>query len=146
AQPSGRTHPRRSDPARAAAAAEPRRHRHLGAERMSVDTEGLFELLPAHYRVRDRERGSALEALLNVANDQLDRLERDIERLYDNWFIETCDEWVVSYLGDLLGVRGLTPAANGTFTQRGLVANTIAHRRAKGTAALLEQLARDVTG
>ncbi len=50
------------------------------------------------------------------------------------------------YIGDLLGVRGLLPIEDAPFSQRGLVANTIAYRRAKGTAAVLEQLARDVTG
>jgi hypothetical protein len=52
----------------------------------------------------------------------------------------------VPYIGDLLGVRGLLPIEGAPFSQRGLVANTIAYRRAKGTAAVLEQLARDVTG
>ena len=73
-------------------------------------------------------------------------LEADVERLYDDWFIETCQEWVVPYIGDLLGVRGLLAIEGAPFSQRGLVANTIAYRRAKGTAAVLEQLARDVTG
>jgi hypothetical protein len=106
----------------------------------------LYQLLPAVYRVRDRtEAGEELRALLAVLEDQLQLLEADVERLYDDWFIETCQEWVVPYIGDLLGARGLTPV-EGPFSQRGLVANTIAHRRGKGTVAVLEQLARDVTG
>lgn len=106
----------------------------------------LFELLPAFYRVRDAQQGGPLEAVLSVIEQEVGLLEADIERLYDNWFIETCDEWVVPYIGDLLGVSGVVPLEDARFSQRGLVANTIGYRRAKGTVAVLEQLARDVTG
>jgi hypothetical protein len=113
----------------------------------------LFDLLPAIHRVSDAARGDVLRALLGVIQEEFERLEADIERLYDNWFIETCDEWVVAYIGDLLGISGLRPdehevasSQDRIFSQRGFVANTLAYRRAKGTAAVLEQLARDVTG
>ena len=106
----------------------------------------LFALLPAVHRVRDRAQGDPLRALLAVIEREVERVEGDIAGLYDNWFIETCDAWVVPYIGDLLGVRGLLPTTGGAFTQRGYVANTLAYRRRKGTAAVLEQLARDLTG
>ena len=108
--------------------------------------ERLYQLLPAVYRQRDAAQGEPLRALLAVIEDELRLLEGDIARLYDNWFIETCDEWIVPYLGDLLNVRGLLPVENGALSQRALVANTLGYRRRKGTAAMLEQLARDVTG
>lgn len=108
--------------------------------------ERLYNLLPSVYRVRDAEHDEALRALLGVIENQLRLLEDDIGRLYDNLFIETCDEWVVPYLGDLLGVRGLRPVRDAAFSQRALVANTLGYRRRKGTVAVLEQLARDVTG
>ena len=60
--------------------------------------------------------------------------------------METCAEWVVPYIGDLLGARGLLAAGEGPFSQRSRVANTMGYRRGKGTVAVLEQLARDVTG
>lgn len=108
--------------------------------------ERLYQLLPAIYRLRDADQGEPLHALLAVIEEEFNLLEGDIDRLYDNWFIETCDEWVVAYLGDLLGVRGLAAIKDGAaFSQRALVANTIGYRRRKGTAAVLEQLARDVT-
>ena len=109
----------------------------------------LFSLLPAVHRLRDAAEGDPLRALLNVVNREVQLVEDDIGRLYDNWFIETCDEWVVPYIADLLGVRvlpGGAADAPAVFSQRGYVANTLAYRRRKGTAAVLEQLARDITG
>ncbi|NTU81315.1 MAG: hypothetical protein HGA45_18380 [Chloroflexales bacterium] len=106
----------------------------------------LYELLPAIYRIRDAERGEPLRALLRVIEGELRLVEEDIAGLYDSLFIETCDEWAVPYIGDLLGVRGLHAARPGGFSRRAYVANTLAYRRAKGTAAVLEQLARDSTG
>src|SRR5262249_33225136 len=96
--------------------------------------------------IRDAERGEPLRALIAVIAEQAAVMEDDITRLYENWFIETCDEWVVPYIGDLLGVRGLHPVTEATFSQRARVANTLGYRRRKGTASMLEQLARDTTG
>ena len=108
--------------------------------------ERLYQLLPAVYRLRDADQGEPLRALLGVIEAELERVEADTARLYDNWFIETCDEWVVPYIGDLLGVRPIRPVASAGVSARAYVANTIAYRRRKGTAVVLEQLARDVTG
>ncbi len=110
-------------------------------------TDRLYQLLPAIYRIRDAEHGEPLRALLGVMDEQLQALEQDIGGLYDDWFIETCDEWLVPYIGDLLGVRQLNNVdSGGVYSQRALVANTISHRRRKGTLLMLEDLTRDVTG
>ncbi|HVV86974.1 MAG TPA: phage tail protein [Kofleriaceae bacterium] len=108
--------------------------------------ERLYALLPAIYRLRDATQGEVLRGLLAVVDEQLASIEDDIGALYESWFIETCPEWVVPYLGDLVGVRGLNQASARTRSQRAFVANVLAYRRRKGTAAMLEQLARDVTG
>ena len=71
--------------------------------------ERLYKLLPAFLRVRDADQGEPLRALLAVIEGELERIEADTSVLYDNWFIETCDEWVVPYIGDLLGVRPIRP-------------------------------------
>ena len=105
----------------------------------------LYNLLPALYRARDGAQCQPLRALLSLIETQYDAVERDITGLYENWFIETCAEWVVPYIGDLLGVRQLNPAP-GAFSLRAYVANTLDYRRRKGTAAMLEELAFDVTG
>ena len=66
--------------------------------------------------------------------------------MYDDQFIETAADWVVPYIGDLIGYRALYGVTSELTSPRAEVANTIAYRRRKGTAAMLEQLARDVTG
>lgn len=113
---------------------------------MSLTAEQLYELLPAVYRIRDIEQGEPLRALVTVIAEQAAVMEADIARLYENWFIETCDEWVVPYIGDLLAVRGLhSLGPDAPFSQRALVANALSYRRRKGTATVLEQLAHDTT-
>jgi hypothetical protein len=106
----------------------------------------LYSLLPAVYRLKDAAQGEPLHALLQLIEQQYDSLDQDISGLYENWFIETCQEWVVPYIGDLLGVRPLYGASPGTFSARAYVAHTLDYRRRKGTAAMVEQLAADVTG
>ena len=112
----------------------------------SQTKERLHSLLPAIYRLRDVEQGEPLRALLAVIETEFAALESDIAGLYANWFIETAEEWVVPYIGDLLASRPLHSVSAGTYSRRAYVANTLAYRRRKGTASMLEQLARDVTG
>jgi hypothetical protein len=114
---------------------------------MSLIAKKLYELLPAYYRIRDSREGEPLKALIAVIAREAGVMEADISRLYENWFIETCDEWVVPYIGDLLGVRGLHYIEDASvFSRRAYVANTLGYRRRKGTAPVLEQLAYDTTG
>ena len=113
---------------------------------MSFDAQKIYELLPAIYRIRDAEQGGPLKALLSVMADQVGVLEEDLAQLYDDQFIETCNGWVVPYIGDLIGYRTLHNVVPRIGSQRAEVAHTIGFRRRKGTAAMLEQLARDVTG
>lgn len=112
---------------------------------MSFDARKLYELLPAVYRIRDSEREGPLHELLSVIAEQVAALEENIEQLYDDQFIETSAEWVVPYIGDLIGYRPLHGKATKYLSSRAEVANTIAYRRRKGTATMLEQMARDVT-
>ena len=127
-----------------------------GGHAVSAQADRLYDLLPVVYRMRDADQGYPLRDFLRVLASQANVLEQDIARLYDNWFIETCDDWVVPYIGDLLGYTLLPEAAtldagNGTchsglghvLAPRADVANTIDARRRKGTLSLLEDLARD---
>ncbi len=106
--------------------------------------------------MRDADQGYPLKALLRVIAEQVNVVEDDIARLYENWFIETADDWAVPYIGDLVGYR---PVADGgvppdgtscdispVLVPRREIANLIRYRRRKGTLALLELLANDVAG
>lgn len=110
----------------------------------------LYKLLPAIYQIRDAVEGEPLRSLLALIEQELLTIEGDITDLYDNWFIETCAEWAVPYIGDLLDVEKLYTDDNshvyGQQERRAYVANTLAYRRRKGTTAMLEQLTQDVTG
>jgi hypothetical protein len=119
----------------------------------------LYAWLPALHRSRDAEQGYPLRALLRVIGEQVDVVENDIAQLYADWFIETCADWVVPYIGELIGYRPVPAAGlpgdpqgvagrllNAWLTPRREVANTLALRRRKGTLHVLEQLACDVAG
>ena len=73
-------------------------------------------------------------------------MEENLAQLYDDQFIETCADWAIPYIGDLIGYEPLHALGQARGLARAEVAHTIALRRRKGTAAVLEQLARDVTG
>lgn len=126
---------------------------------MSDPADRLYELLPAVYRLRDARQGYPLQALLRVIAEQVNVVEADIAQLYENWFIETCQDWVVPYIGDLIGYERIPEGGDAADprTPRGQareriliprrdVADTIGFRRRKGTVAVLEELAMAVAG
>lgn len=123
---------------------------------MSFGLDTLFARLPAEIRRADHmqglrtlaERGqwNALEdpaeygplrSLLSVMLREGQLIERDIAQLYDDHFIETCADWAVPYIGELIGALRLEPVP-GADAHRRLVAATLALGRAKGTLAALE--------
>jgi hypothetical protein len=103
----------------------------------------LYELMPAVYRREDVGLGYPLEALLDIISTEAGDLQRDIAGLWDDFFIETAQEWLIPYIADLIGSTPLHPVSG---SWRADVANTIGYRRRKGTVAMLEDLAADVTG
>jgi len=107
---------------------------------LSADQQALLDLLTAK-----ASRGP-LESLLRVIQEQLDIVAEDLDQLYDDQFVETCAQWVIPYIGDLIdyqSVKGIAPAID---NPRSEVAQTISLRRRKGTVLVMEQLARDATG
>lgn len=116
----------------------------------------LYKLLPIVYRQRDEELGGPLRDVLRVIAEQVNVVEDDIRQLYENWFIETCQDWVVPYIGELIGYQPVHEAGepgyaataqerarNRILIPRSEVARTIQSRRRRGTLALLEEMARD---
>jgi hypothetical protein len=107
----------------------------------------LWTLLPAVYRALDTDELGAdgpLREMVNRIGATTGAIRRSIDRLWENQSIETCDDWVIPYIADLLDTRlvlGLDASR-----QRLDVANTIDYRRRKGTLGVLEQIASDITG
>jgi hypothetical protein len=121
---------------------------------MLTDPSALYRLLPAYIRFRDQKAGSPLQQLLDIPGDQAAAIARDLQRMYDGWFIETCDEWLIPYIGDLVGVEPAhvalgTAGIEGNqclrqvLSARAAVANAIADRRRKGSLWVLEEISRD---
>ena len=108
--------------------------------------ERLWQLLPAVYRLRDAEAGGVLAGLLDIVGDQLDVLAEELAQLYDDQFVETAAPWATPYIGGVVGYRPIHGVVPEVVSPRAEVANTVAYRRRKGTAAVIEALARDVTG
>src|SRR5258708_1601017 len=103
-------------------------------------------LLPEIYRSSDSDdpaKKGPLRELVERLGTQAAILRRSIDRSLEDQFIESCDDWLIPYLGELLAtnlVGGLDSRA-----QRLDVANTIYYRRRKGTVAILEELAANFT-
>src|SRR5271157_1616901 len=107
----------------------------------------LWNLLPAIYRTEDTDvfdRNGSLRELVNRIGASAAVLRRSIDRLWEDQSIETCDDWVIAYIGDLLATNLVNSLdARG---QRLDVANTVYYRQRKGTVAILEEIAADITG
>ena len=115
-------------------------------------TEKLWSMLPAIYRSLDVEDppppdplpAGPLRELVARIGAQAAILRASFDRLWDDQSIETCDEWVIPYIGDLLETKLV--ASLGGRGWRLDVAKTIYYRRRKGTVSILEEIANDVTG
>lgn len=130
--------------------------------RLIPAAERLLALLPALFRMRDAEQAAALASelglpapdplvdspqgpltsLLAILGQQFDQLEAEVDALYEDQFIETCADWVVPYIGALVGARIID--IGDVRSARRQVADTIAGRRSKGTARALANLAGDI--
>src|SRR5271169_640562 len=109
--------------------------------------ERLWQLMPAVYRGQDTDNlteAGPLRELLDRIGAQVAVIRRSIDRLWEDQSIETCDDWVIPYIADLLATNLVQSLdARG---QRIDVAKTIYYRRRKGTLAVLEEIAANITG
>ncbi|MCG6495451.1 hypothetical protein [Kitasatospora sp. A2-31] len=121
--------------------------------------ERLYARVPAFHREQDlaiarlRSPGlddgqaaerAPLRSLLRTIAAQVAAVRQDLDDLRDDFFLETAEDWVVPYLGALVGTT-LLPNPVGQSNRQD-VRNTLAWRRAKGTPAMLAGLARGTTG
>lgn len=104
----------------------------------------LYNRLPEIYRIKDAEQLPAgqLQHYLELVEFIYSAIHENIESLYHDLFIDTCDDWVIPYIGDLLGTSALK---GDPLTLRADVADTIALRRRKGTLGAIERLTYNLT-
>jgi hypothetical protein len=101
--------------------------------------ELIYQLLPQLYRSRDSQ--GELKKFVEMFGHELARLRANIDQLQQDFFIDSCQEWVIPYIGDLVGT---TVLFNEGARNRADVKNTIRWRREKGTLAGLEDIAAQI--
>ena len=131
---------------------------------MSLETDDIFDLLPAFLRLKDAEEGhrikreiaplddtrtpedfGPLRTLASLVAREGQIVGEGIDEHYSNAFIETCAPWAIPYIGALLGVRGLADIPEG-IDMRARVANALELRARKGTLRALEHAAATSSG
>ncbi|HEU5076003.1 MAG TPA: phage tail protein, partial [Polyangiaceae bacterium] len=111
---------------------------------MSAASLRLWELLPGLYRARDAGLpGAPLQRLVDVLGSELDRLEKAVQELADDHFVERASPAGLYLLADLLGAQLLHDDVG---KNRGIVASSVAWRRRRGTQATLERVLTLTTG
>jgi hypothetical protein len=105
----------------------------------------LFDRLPELHRVEDERLAPAgqLRALLALVEEAFGAVHESVESLYHDLFIETCDDWVIPYIADLLGTSHLQ---GDPVALRRDVAGTIGWRRRKGTLGVVRDVTKELTG
>lgn len=130
---------------------------------MRLTTDDIFALLPAYMRLADAAEGQRamgrvapagdtrppedygpLRTLASLVAREAQVTDEAIDQLYADAFIETCAPWVIPYLGDLLGVRGLADVPEG-IDMRARVADALALRARKGTLSTLDHAAAEAS-
>jgi hypothetical protein len=100
----------------------------------------LYSLLPAIYKEYDAEENNILQEFLKIIASPAAALRRDIDGLLNDFFINSCEDWVIPYIGDLIAAKFVP---NSSLNSRLDVQNTIHWRKLKGTRIGLEDLIRN---
>ncbi|HYJ78054.1 MAG TPA: phage tail protein, partial [Longimicrobiaceae bacterium] len=101
----------------------------------------LYGLLPEVYRGRDGQ--GELRRFLALFGHELGRLRGNLDQLRADLYIDSCEDWVVPYLADLVATEIVF---NDAARNRADVRDTIRWRRQKGTLAGLEDVAAGISG
>ncbi|MFT5757567.1 MAG: hypothetical protein ACI9LM_002303 [Alteromonadaceae bacterium] len=107
-------------------------------------SETLYSLLPLVYRELDYKQQQPLRALMAVLETVYDDVDQDITRMYQNWFIETCDTERIPYIADLVDLSYLLPEKV-LEIQRRYVANYLAYKRRSGMLSTLNNSVHDAS-
>jgi Phage tail protein (Tail_P2_I) len=101
----------------------------------------LYQLLPGLYRGRDTD--GDLQNFVALFGTQFARLRAGMDQLWQDFYIDSCQDWVIPYIADLLGTDILF---NAGARNRADVKNTMKWRRQKGTLSGLEDVAFEIGG
>jgi hypothetical protein len=112
----------------------------------SYYTEKLWQLVPEVYRNEDglAANPGVLRRIVELIGAEAAHSRRSIDRLWEDQHVETCDDWAVPYIGDLVGARLVS--AHDRRARRVDVASAIKFRRRRGTPDLLDSLVRAMSG
>ena len=117
--------------------------------------ERMMAHLPLVYRQRDAEAAERLGlpegqgplyALLEAIAGQVGLVEAEIAQTYDNWFVETCEDWLLPHMAELLAIDNVPDFADLRLSPRRYIANMLSYRAGKGTPRVLGEVVRDATG
>ncbi len=117
-------------------------------------TQRMLDHLPAVYRERDAEAAARLGlpegqgplfALLDAIAEQVGLVEDQIAQTYDNWFVETCEDWLLPHLAELLAIDNIPDFPGNDISPRRYIANMLAYRAGKGTPRVLGEVVADST-
>ncbi|MFO0589345.1 MAG: hypothetical protein U0441_17540 [Polyangiaceae bacterium] len=116
----------------------------------------LYSHLPALYRVADMAEGAKepqksaaprgveeLYKFVRVLAAPIARTRQNVEELHADLFIDKGADWVLPYLAEMIGMRLVFPDAP---SNRRDVRGTVGWRRRKGTPAMLQEMASDLSG
>lgn len=111
--------------------------------------EQLLRWLPGVYRGRDAD--GHLRAYLSLFADELWRVRALAQQQYDDFFVDSAQDWVLPYIAELVGTDVLysgstVPWPDLSRRNRDDIKNTLRWRRQKGTLAGLQDIAQHVGG
>lgn len=121
-------------------AADPERYAEYYADQ-------LWSMVPGYHRDLDISSDGSpgpLRALIDRLGVQVAVVRRSLDRLWEDQSIESSDDWLIPYIGELVATRlvsGLDSRG-----QRLDVYRTVHYRRRKGTIPVLEEIVSDLTG
>ncbi|MBX9643061.1 MAG: hypothetical protein K2W91_03040 [Novosphingobium sp.] len=96
----------------------------------------LYDLLPEIYRQLDVYTQGDLAELCEVLDSARGNVAQDIAQLYDDWFVETCQDERLPYLAELVGWHDIP---QGVAQLRQATALRAEFSRAKGTTPAAER-------
>ncbi|WP_298770736.1 hypothetical protein [uncultured Shewanella sp.] len=112
--------------------------------------EQLYRLLPLTYREKDFDHRQSFRALMAVLETVQDSLDENMMLLYQNWFIETCENERIPYIADLVNADLESVSELGSESvfaiQRRYVANYLAYQRRSGCLTTFNNSVHDTTG